>query len=478
MKNNLLKPIIALFIIITTVISCADDDISIPDLDIENEETIDEDTDEDVDDEENKEEITNFTVTDLSEIEGFYTEDVIAFAETTLLPEQLMTSGFVISSDYDRNINHQIYIQDKANEPTRGVVIDVDVDDIYRTLSVGQEVQVKLNGLGMQKIGNTIHIGTYDQASQSITPISSENFEDFIIATQNIQSIVPKLLTIEQIQQGTLPTILVTLENIQLREDLLESTYAGTDNTISVDGTHVIKALTDCDTGLSIDLQNSTSSNFNSRVFPEGQGSITAILSSNTLVIRDRDDIVFDGPRCVIEEAVLAPGVLLSEDFQNVNNIDDVFVLNQWENINISNPELLLFWKAQITDDNIFAEIEQGGPSSIYDAWLITEAITIDQTRTLKLAFDINVNKHNSDNLKLFIIDDVTGQTINFDEANEIEDVVPLNETNGFIPIETTITIPQDLEHFRIGFRYKKGSTAATTEYQIDNILVTEDPIQ
>ncbi|MBU2949232.1 choice-of-anchor J domain-containing protein [Tamlana agarivorans] len=481
MKNNLLKPIIAFFIIASTVYSCAEDEISIPDLDNE----IEEITNDGMDDEKDAE-ITNFTVTELSQIVPFYNGDVIAFADTSILPEALMTKGFVISNDSKKNINHEIYIQDKALNPTGGVVIDVAVDDIYRTLGVGQEIQVKLAGLGMQKIGSTIHIGTYDKVSKSITPISSDQFDTHIIKTDITETIVPKVLTIQQALESTdpnalnttLPTILVTLENIQLREDQLGSTYADVDNTISVNGSHVIKALTDCDSGLSIDLQNSISSNFNSRAFPNEQGTITGILSSNTLIIREIDDIVFEETRCEIVENVLDPGVLLSEDFQSISKIGEIISLNGWENMNISNPQLLKFWISNMTDTDAFAEIEQGGATTNYDAWLITKEIEIDQVRTLKLTFDINVHKHNSDNLKLFIIDNVTGDIIDFDEANEIEDVVPLNNTEGFNTQELTITIPENLDQFRIGFRYKKGSTAATTEYQIDNIILTEDPVQ
>ncbi|KAB1067293.1 hypothetical protein F6U93_12840 [Tamlana haliotis] len=478
MKNTFKSIIktITLCLIMVTAYSCADDELSNEDLNFENEDIIEDEPDKIEDDtqEDGGEEITEFSTTNLTQLISLYEDEVIAFADTPLLAYELMTSGFVISSDYDKNINHQIYIQDQAENATSGLVIDVAVDDIYRTLSIGQEIQVKLDGLGMQKIDNTYHIGLYNETDQSISPISKESFETFIIATDNVQDIIPKLLTIKQIQEETIPTILVAIEKVQLNEVQLGATFADEGNSNTEDS-KVNKTLMNCEDSLTIELQNNTNSKFNFRPFPKGQGTITAILSSNALIIRDVYDIVFEETRCTIQEDVLNDGELLSEDFQNISKINDIIAMTGWENINISNPELLLFWKAKISDSNIYAEIEQGGSSSTYDAWLITETIEIGDIRTLKVALDINVNKHNSNSLKIFIINEVTGETIDFDEENnEIEGLVPLNETEGFTTTETIITIPEELEHFRIGFRYQKGSTAATTEYQIDNIEITE----
>ena len=188
------------------------------------------------------------------------------------------------------------------------------------------------------------------------------------------------------------------------------------------------------------------------------------------MTIRDSDDVVFTEERCMDDS------VLLNEDFESVTETNEIITLDGWVDINISDPQLFTLWVAKKTGDNIFAEIEQGGTSDKYDAWLITKEIQIQNSRTLKFNLNINVNSRNSDNLEIFIVDSVNGDDINFSEDNEINNIVPTEDTNGFIAKEATITIPDNLDSFRIGFRYnKRSSIPSNTEYQIDNIVISEE---
>ncbi|MEL0650819.1 DUF5689 domain-containing protein [Algibacter sp. TI.3.09] len=446
MKNTYLKPFMLLSIIVATLFACGDDDNAI--------------TPEQEDDIEAN--------TELLAITNLYENDIVEFNQVQN-GATLIASGFIISSDVSKNINQQIYIQDKTEDATSGVVIDVALDNIYLTHGIGQEILLKLNGLGMQKVENVIHIGAYSNGE--ITPISSDDFQDFVISTNNNEAIVPKTITINEILEAAnsdepLPTILVSIENVQIIDEQLNTTYANVDNNSDVDKTLI--NCTDEDTQTII-LQNSGLSTFKALPFPTEQGTITAILSKNTLTIRDTDDVAFTEERCIDDS------VLLHEDFQDITDTDEAINLDGWVNVNISDPQLLIRWKARKTEDNVFAEIEQGGPSDKYRAWLITKEIQIQNSRTLKFNLSINVNSRNSDNLEIFIIDSVTGDDINFSEANEIDDIIPLENTDGFITKEATITIPEDLDSFRIGFRYIKDNIPYTTEYQIDNIIISEE---
>ena len=448
MKNTYLKPAIILSLIIATLFSCGDDD---------NPEISDEEEEEDIE-----------ANTELLAISNLFENDIVEFNEAQN-GATLITSGFIISSDANKNINQQIYIQDKVEDATSGVVIDVAVDNIYLTHGIGREILIKLNGLGMQKIGNELHIGTYNNGA--ITPISSDDFQDFVIRTSNKETIVPKILTISEIldaaaSDAPIPTSLISIENVQVINDQLGTNYGNIDNS-----NNVSKTLIDCsDDGNTIVLKNSGLSTFKALSFPEEQGTITAILSKNTLTIRDSDDVVFTEERCMDDS------VLLNEDFESVTETNEIITLDGWVDINISDPQLFTLWVAKKTGDNIFAEIEQGGTSDKYDAWLITKEIQIQNSRTLKFNLNINVNSINSDNLEIFIVDSVNGDDINFSEDNEINNIVPTEDTNGFIAKEATITIPDNLDSFRIGFRYnKRSSIPSNTEYQIDNIVISEE---
>ena len=245
-------------------------------------------------------------------ITSLYENDIVEFNQVQN-GATLIASGFIISSDVSKNINQQIYIQDKTEDATSGVVIDVALDNIYLTHGIGQEILLKLNGLGMQKVENVIHIGAYSNGE--ITPISSDDFQDFVISTNNNEAIVPKILTINEILEAAnsdepLPTILVSIENVQIIDEQLNTTYANVDNNSDVDKTLI--NCTDEDTQTII-LQNSGLSTFKALPFPTEQGTITAILSKNKLIIRDTNDIDFTEERCIDDS------VLLYEDFQEYN---------------------------------------------------------------------------------------------------------------------------------------------------------------
>ena len=446
MKNKFLKPAIVLSMIVATLFSCGDDDnIDLPDLE-----------EEDPDIEAN---------TELLVVADLYNDDIIEFDQVQN-GGTLITSGFIISSDASKNINHQIYIQDNVEDATSGVVIDVAVDNIYLTHGIGREILIKLNGLGMQKIGNELHIGTYNNGA--ITPISSDDFQDFVIRTSNKETIVPKILTISEIldaaaSDAPIPTSLISIENVQVINDQLGTNYGNIDNS-----NNVSKTLIDCsDDGNTIVLKNSGLSTFKALSFPEEQGTITAILSKNTLTIRDSDDVVFTEERCMDDS------VLFSEDFESITDVGFNIDLTDWKNINNS---FNIKWNSNQTDGNIFAEIKPGGPTDQYDAWLITKEITINSVRTLSISVDINVNERDGDYLEVYIIKNVIDDNITLgNRINTTNSIVPQVNTDGLTTIETSITIPSDQDNFRIGFRYRKQNGSATTEYQIDNIVISEE---
>ncbi|TDY64230.1 hypothetical protein DFQ06_1135 [Algibacter lectus] len=448
MKNFFLNPIIVISLIIATTFSCAsNDDISIPDLDKDNPTDVEANT-------------------ELLAITDLFTGNVIEFDQVQNGGE-LVTSGFIISSDVSSNINNQIYIQDKTEDATSGLVIDVELDNIFLTHGIGREVLIKLNGLGMKKVGNELHIGVYNDGA--ITPISGDDFQDFVIRTNTKETIVPKILTINEIIEAAnsdepLPTILVSIENVQIIDEQLNTTYANVDNNSDVDKTLI--NCTDEDTQTII-LQNSGLSTFKALPFPTEQGTITAILSKNKLIIRDTNDIDFTEERCIDDS------VLFSEDFESITDVGFNIDLTDWKNINNS---FNIKWNSNQTDGNIFAEIKPGGPTDQYDAWLITKEITLNSVRTLKISVDINVNERDGDYLEVYIVKSVIDDTVTLgNRINTTNSIVPQLNTDGLTTFEASITIPSDQDNFRIGFRYRKQNGSATTEYQIDNIIISEE---
>ncbi|AUS06154.1 DUF5689 domain-containing protein [Pseudotamlana carrageenivorans] len=480
MKNNLLKPLVVLSFLIA-LLSCGDDDLMVPELNLddqENEEITENTVDEDID-------IRHFTTTSLSDIEKLYNGEILEFATSSLEAHELLTSGYVISSDASQNITQQIFIQDQAENPTMGVVIHVASEHIYRQhqIGVGHEIQLKLHGLGLQKINNIYHIGKYTNGALSAIP--DEEFENYILKTIQSQTIIPKLVTIAEILQSLdpestnkpFPAILVSLDNIQLVEDDLGSFY-GQNAQNSTNFNQVIKTLTDCTDNLKLSLQTNSNSSFSEHIFPELNGSITGILYGNRLIIRDTNDIDFTQERCQTASQSTEEGIVFSENFESISTQEELIALEGWKNINTA-QDIPVYWLANAYNDNVYAEIRKGGENEAYESWLITKPIEIGSNRQLKLSLDINIRNRNSDNLDIFIVDDVTDTEILYSLENNIN-MVPQTENAAyeFSTIASVINIPENLTTFRIGFRYKKilyPTLTATTAYKIDNILITEE---
>ncbi|OBQ56613.1 choice-of-anchor J domain-containing protein [Tamlana sp. s12] len=480
MKNNLIKPLLVLSFFIALV-SCGDDDLMVPKLNLddqENEEITENTVDEDID-------IRHFTTTSLSDIEKLYDGEILEFSTSSLEAHELLTSGYVISSDASQNITQQIFIQDQAENPTMGVVIHVASEHIYNQfqIGVGHEIQLKLQGLGLQKINNIYHIGKFTNGALSAIP--EEEIETYILKTIQTQNIVPKPVTIAEILQSLdpestnepFPAILVSLDDVQLIDEELGSAY-GKNAQNRETQLQAIKTLIDCNDHLELSLQNSGSSSFSEHMFPELNGSITGILYGNRLIIRDTNDVDFTQERCQTASQSIEEGILFSENFESISTQEELIALEGWKNINTA-QDIPVYWLANAYNDNVYAEIRKGGENEAYESWLITKPIEINNSRQLKLSLDINITNRNSDNLDIFIVDDVTDTEIIYSFENNIN-MVPQTENAAyeFSTIESVINIPENLTSFRIGFRYKKilyPTLTATTAYKIDNILITEE---
>lgn len=484
MKNTLLKPFIALSFLIT-LCSCEDDDLLVPDLSLNEQENSEESLEANDGGDEAEFEFTHFTNTPLSDIEKLYQGEILEFASSSLKANEMLTSGFVISSDASQNITQQIYIQDQAENPTMGVVIHVTSENIDQdfNIGIGHEIQLKLEGLGLQKINNIFHIGKFTNGA--LTAIPNEEFENYILKTIQTKTIIPKTLTVTEILQTLDPesayepfhAILVTVENVQLIEGELGTSYGQTTQS-QEKYKQVLKTLADCNDGALINLQTSSASTFSAVSFPENNGSITGILHNNRLIIRETDDVNFTQERCKIVSENTTEGLLFSENFETINTPEELIALEGWKNINTA-EDIPVYWLANTLKNNVFAEIRKGGENEAYESWLITKPIEINTTRQLKLSLDIHISDRNSDNLEIFIIDDVYDNHIVYSPENKINIVPQTNNTSTeFTKIETLFSIPENMHHFRIGFRYKKiiyPNLSATTAYKIDNILVTEE---
>ena len=108
---------------------------------------------------------------EFDDIEGNCTTDMVAnitFEELDSLVqddviqihEDLILEGYVISSDRAGNIFGVLYIQDKLNNPSMGIQLEMDLRESHLQFPVGSKVLVKLKNLYLGKRGTNIRIGS------------------------------------------------------------------------------------------------------------------------------------------------------------------------------------------------------------------------------------------------------------------------------------------------------------------------------
>lgn len=220
----------------------------------------------------------------------------LATNKLTQITEDLVVEGYVISNDEAGNFYRTLHFQDKLDNPTQGLQIDVDLQDMYTIFQTGRKVYVKLKGLYIQNLKGTIKLGgTYEKYGKiSIGRLSAEQSKKVLFRScDEPQKIRPKTVTIDNISDQLINT-LIKLENIEVHPENLCQNYAE-------EGKNTNVKLQDCE-GKTILLRNSGYAQFQNQKLPLGKGSIVAVLGKYgddyQLTIRNIDDVKMDGSRC------------------------------------------------------------------------------------------------------------------------------------------------------------------------------------
>lgn len=213
--------------------------------------------------------------------------------------DDVYVCGKVISSDESGNIYKTLYLQDTSG----GLVISVDLTDMYTKYRLGQKMYISCKGLFLGDYGGMTQLGSiYNGGIGRIAEVDTE--KHFFL--DSLPGSVPeaKLYTIATLNSNALGT-LIKLENVSLIEvgQPFSDPSATTNRTIT-DGTN------------SLIMRNSNYADFAATAIPDGSGTIYGILSifngDLQLYIRDLNDLVgFDySTKLIINESFSASGSL------------------------------------------------------------------------------------------------------------------------------------------------------------------------
>ncbi len=210
--------------------------------------------------------------------------------EASQIPAGTIVKGIVISDDREGNIFQTLFIQDE----TAGLPIRVGLTDLNALYPPGRELFIDISDLFVGDFNGLIQVGIFDEANNVERIPEAQMASRFILGELKAE-VVPTVRTFGSLTADDLGS-LIQFNNVEFATSNLETTYADPNGSFAVN-----KDVVDCNGG-SIVMRNSDFADFAGAVVPGGNGTLVAIYtifgSTKQLVIRDRDDLQFNGDRC------------------------------------------------------------------------------------------------------------------------------------------------------------------------------------
>ncbi|MBD0834001.1 DUF5689 domain-containing protein [Aestuariibaculum suncheonense] len=431
MKTTTIYLTLALSVVLAFTSCVHDDDYSIPNLEVE--------------------EPSIEANTTISIVKDMYDGSLVDFDEANNGGE-LIIEGYVVSNDEAGNFYKILVIQDKPEDPTAAIQLDVDVTSLYALYKPGQKVYVKLNGLVMDELNSVLHIGAAD--GTSVGRISAFDYDDYIIRSTVVATIVPKVISPSEYNDNYI-NMLVQIDNMQLSSAEVGQPYANADNTFTKN-----RYLKNCEDNSQTIIRNSGFADFKNELFPVGQGSIVAVFSKYNsdyqLFIRDTEDVMFDSSRC---------DPLFEDSFSSGN-------LNKWTTYSVVGDQVWYYNTFGNPNDSATMSGYSGGNKANED-WLISKAIDLSGVSSATLTFQ-TVKRYAGNDIELYMCTDYMGG----DPTTDGTWVQLSADFDTNINSWSSWTDSGDVDvsaaaggNLFVAFKYT-STTSASSTYEIDNVQV------
>ncbi len=332
-------------------------------------------------------------------------------------------SGYVISSDEAGNFFEELIIQDKSENPTFGIKINVNVNPLFTKFVLGRKVFIKLDGLSISVANGLLTLGVLDNNGR-LEKISESLLDEFIIRSPELGAIIPKLIDLADPNLVLSTNQFVLIEDAQFNRNLIfpEPVTFAAETLDEFDGERLLES---CIVEGTIILATSTFSDFISLTLPTGKGNIQGVLSQNffgntlNLNLNSPSDIMFNDDRCDPLEldcglaTTEGTNVIFTDDFES-QSLNAAISGNGWTNYIEAGSQT---WEAfQSTGGSVSYEesvsarvgsFQSGDASSI--AWLISPEIDLDVNNNETLTFKTSNSFSNDSNLELLFSTDWDG---------------------------------------------------------------------
>ncbi|HBL79938.1 MAG TPA: hypothetical protein DDZ79_08420 [Aequorivita sp.] len=382
--------------------------------------------------------------------------------------------GYVVSSDESGNFYKSLVIQNAPENPTAGVAISTNSTDLYTKFEPGRKIYFRVNGLFIGEYAGLPTIGVQD--GDEVGRIDALEFDSRIKRSLESMELVPTVITIPEASNPARLNTLVKFENVQFPNGIagVES-YGNPTNTFGVN-----RPVENCD-GQTVILRTSGFADFKNITLPEGNGSLTAILSifnsDVQLFINSPEDVNMTGERCGNNGPGDAVELPFTQNFEGLSAGTGMAVnLDGWTNVNVNNGTRL--WEVREFDSNKYAQTSAyNSNENPYEVWLVTPGLILPSGSSPTLTFETNDGFNNGAALTVKVSTDFTGDVTAATWTN-LSATISSGNSSGYGD-EFTPSGDVDLSAYAgqvvyIAYQYEGASNGTTTTYQIDNVSVVE----
>ena len=411
-----------------------------------------------------------------------FNENIITFSEN------LIIEGYVISSDKGGNFYNELIIQDKPENPTTGIALQIDENSLFERFPFGSKIYIQLKGLSVGYQNGVIELGRLNETE--IETLTEFLIDEHIFRTNEIHKIIPLHINLKELTKDY-QNLYIELDQMQFPKSLLEPTpkTLAAENTDAFDG---IRPLFHCDSELTLMLSTSVFSNFKTMSLPSSSGTISGILTRDyenlhyVLKMNSVSDINFSNDsRCDYEyfycdqnnsttNGFESSSVLLDQNFETITNENLLEPLG-WLNTNITGDEKR--WtdkKITNVDNRVLTLSAYNSNLQPLHVWLVTPDVNIDNTKSAYVQFKIRTLYNNGDALKVWVTDNFTDDITLADW--KLLDVDLPNNSSNYVTIQKDISCLSG--NIRIGFEYKGYDSILTSTYDIDDIIIGAEVIE
>lgn len=377
---------------------------------------------------------------------------------------ELWISAYVTSSDAGGNFYKELYVQDKHQNPKTALRLLLDQQKLYTDFPIGQELYIRLNGLGAGLFRGVLSLGSYQV--DGIAPLLSYLIQKHLYKGPQQMEILPTPTQLIEISERDVG-LWVSLADVQFD-------WSEKDNSFAAEAFDLFEGerrLLDCGHHFSIWLSTSTYAAFKSEVLPGKKGRVAGILSRDyynekyILKVNSPADMEFNSERC---------DPYFQESFEAYPL--GRFAAEGWENKVVQGSA---YWK-------VFKDQEALGQSvgisayktddEVSEAWLISTPIRVPESGDSYLAFRTSVRRADKSSLSSWIClahpdpDKREWFPLEAQLATRADD--PLHWIDsGTIPLEA-----YQGESIQVGFQYLgSGKTTYDGTYELDDIRIIEN---